>query len=194
MGTEERLFFHLGTLFFFLQIGGELPTVASLRGTRKMQRQFGIAARLGAERNCSLKGQGTLHWLQMQHRQDGTVGRQRPGCRCVCCVPAGCWPWCQPYLRCAAQIARWEGSHLPAGWAACVPGDRAWSFVRSSQREVFYREERVSFTAPVLRSSFRPLGSEMGLGRFQLSSETSKKIFLTLSQDQAGFKSQEEEG
>lgn len=75
-----------------------------------------------------------------------------------------------------------------------MPGDRAWSFVRSSQREVFYREEGVSFTAPVLRSSFRPLGSEMGLGRFQLSSETSKKIFLTLSQDQAGFKSQEEEG
>lgn len=49
MGTEELLFFHLGTLFFFLQIGGALPTVASLRGSRKMQRQFGITARLGAE-------------------------------------------------------------------------------------------------------------------------------------------------
>lgn len=121
MGTEELLLFHLGTLFFFLQIGGALPTVASLRGSRKMQRQFGITARLGAERNCSLKGQGTLNWLQMQHRQDGTVGRQRPGCRCVCCVPAACWLLALvPALPSLCSTDSSVGGLAPPSWVGCV--------------------------------------------------------------------------
>lgn len=177
-------------------IGGELPTVASLRDARKMQAIWHHSPFGGREELQPKRARYSA--LTVKGAQTGQSGGRVLSARVPCpvllvpCCLAGCWRWCQPYLRSAAQIARWEGSHLPAGWAACVPGDRAWSFVRSSQREVFYREERVSFTAPVLRSSFRPLGSEMGLGRFQLSSETSKKIFLTLSQDQAGFKSQEE--
>lgn len=60
---------------------------------------------------------------------------------------------------------------------------------------MFYREERVSFTAAALLSPFRPLGSEMGLGRFSaVCWGFQGDIFNTLSHDRAEFNSQEGKG